>query len=370
MSWTANNKYHCEGSITSGLTLSIDNGDGGTVPSDMSLLTYNDETYNDSTYEITAIYEGTFESSFSVNDLKWTSVGDSNDIKYQVATSDDGVTYSEYSTLADAIGTTQIAVSAAYFKFRLIWYSSAWTDSDSFVMDSIVRKFTVFANGDIINANQWMSNFYVVGQDHLLPRGGTSLDLTTSVYDIGSSSHGWNNVYINNLFSITSIKYFFNLVSDIELSATANRIEISNLGTASDTTYYLKCRFINETISSDDILLFFNGDSATNYADMLILTTSGADGGTIRNSATSGLYIGECDSGTSYLSCVEGALHVHHSNYKFLSVNGTKGIGGNTITTMFVNGGIWNNETTVTSIQFYCASKFGIGTEVKLWRKL
>ena len=82
MSWTANNKYYLTGSITSGLTLSDDNADAGTVPTDMSVLTYNDETYNDSTYEITAIYEGTYESSFSSNDVNWISTGDSNDIKY------------------------------------------------------------------------------------------------------------------------------------------------------------------------------------------------------------------------------------------------------------------------------------------------
>ena len=111
MSWTANNKYYVTGSITSGLTLSIDNADVGTVPTGMSVTTYDDGTYGDFDYERTAIFQGTFESSHSSNYLDWTSVGDTNDIKYQYATSEDGITYDNFTVEADDCTDRKVANS-------------------------------------------------------------------------------------------------------------------------------------------------------------------------------------------------------------------------------------------------------------------
>ena len=363
MGWTANNKYYLTGSITSGLTLSSGNADAGTVPTDLSLLTYDDETHNDSTYEITAIYEGTFESSFSTNDLNWTSVGDSNDIKYQVATSDDGVTYSDYSTLSDAIGTTQISVNAPYFKFRLIWYSSKWVDNDSFLMDSVTRKFTVFVNGGNINANEWMSNYYVCGAEDLLPRGGTTMQLTNNVYDLGSSSYKWKDVYLNEITVDNELGGSLNLVAAVKLSATAQRIEISGLG--SETTYFMRCFFVNDTTVSDDTFLFFNQDSASSYGYNGIYSTTGFNA-----TSTAGIYIGECDSGTAVWGSFEGWLNLQASYPKLVAGIGAKGLGTATVGHNFIVGGIYDDTSnTITSLTIFNNSKFAANTEVRIWAK-
>ena len=367
MSWTANNKYYLTGSITSGLTLSDDNADSGTVPTDMSVLTYNDETYNDSTYEITAIYEGTYESSFSTNDVNWISTGDSNDIKYQVATSDDGVTYSDYSTLADAIGTTQIAVNASYFKLRFIFYSSFWSDSDSIQIADIIRKFTVFNSGGDINANEWMSNYYVVGQENFLPRGGSTLSPTNSVYNLGSSSHKWNNIFINNLPTVTSISDTFNLISNITLSSAANSIEFTGLGTVSDTTYYLTFRLFNDTSSTDDITLFFNNDSSTTYGKSYFKWSNSSESYDVAGTQ-SGIDIGQCATSTGFTT-FESYINVFHSNNKFLIGYGGFSDIEQTAGSFYIVSGTWNSQSTVTSIKIYCDSKFDIGSEVSLWRK-
>lgn len=363
MAWTANNKYFLTGSITSGLTLSINNADSGTVPTDMSLTTYDDGTYGDYTYELTAIYEGTFESSFSSNNIDWTSVGETNDIKFQYAKSDDGITYDDYSTLADAIGTTNFQISAAYFKLRLIFYSSKWSDSDSFQIDTISRKFTVFANGELIDANDWMSNYYVVGSDDLLPRGGNNMLLTNSAYDIGSVAQEYNNVYINDLDVTGKIGGALNLISSVVLSAAAQKIEFTGLNLE---TYLIKAAFIINTSTSDNSLLFFNGDSATNYGYSGIYSNTGFD-----VTSTSGIYIGQGDSGTSYYGNFEGWISVQPGHQKFLTGLGSKGCGTATIAHNFIIGGIWENSSdTVTSIQLYNNSKFEVGTEVSIWAKI
>jgi hypothetical protein len=363
MAWTANNKYYLTGSITSGLTLSINNADAGTVPTDMSVTTYDDGTYDDYNYEITGIYQGTYESSFTANDVVWISSGDTNDIKYQYATSDDGITYSNFTTLSDGIGTTQIQINASYFKFRLIFYSSYWTDTDSFQMDTITRKFTVFVNGGIVDANEWLSNYYVCGAEDLLPRDGANMQLTNSALDLGSSAQLWDNVYVNNLFVDGELGGTLNQIGKTTLSASATKIEFTGL---TDDVIYMKCKFLFNTVTSDDTLLFFNQDSSTVYGYQLIFGTAGS-----RFNTQTGIVLTQGGSiATKYISGFDGWLMLGAAQEKMIVGNGFVAAGGTTIENTFMLGGMYNNTSnTITSIQITNVSSFEIGTEVSIWAK-
>lgn len=363
MSWIANNKYFLTGSITSGLTLSKNNADAGTVPTDMSISTYSDYNYSASNYEITAIFEGTFESSFTSNDISWTSVGDSNDIKYQLNESSDGISFDGWSGESNAIGITAISANKQYFKLRLIFYSSYWTDSDSMQIDSIKLKFTVFVNAGIIDANDWNANYQVVGSESLLPREGASMLATNSSVDLGSASFAWNNTYINTLHIAGELGGTLNQIARTTLSVAAQKIEFSSL---TDTQFFIKCKFVFDTVTSDDTLLFFNGDSASSYGYQRLVGTLGS-----KFVTQSGILLTPGGSvAVAYVGCFDGWIQAEAAKEKMIIGRGFSGAGGTAIEEMYMLGGLYNETSnTVTSIQIYNNSKFEPNTEVTLWAK-
>jgi len=375
--WTGDNKLYLTGSITSGLTLSPTNADGGTIPVGMSISTYDDYTYDDSTYERTAIYEGLLESSYTVSRITWVSSGDSNDIKYQVNESEDGIVFEGWSAEADAIETTTYKTKRPYIKFRFLFYSHNWSDSDSVQVTQVDRAFTAYVNGNIIDANEFNENFYTVGRDDLLPRGGTDLAGTTGVYNIGSSAYEWKAIHVNNLITDDYIRQTYNLIAKTVLSATATRIEFTGL---SDDQYYITCKFImNTTTTTDKTLMFFNGDSAANYGYMIMKSDSlGAFFviKTERKTTQTGIFIGEAlqtnTISDEYGGLFRGYINTHAGHEKMVIGDGMAGAFSSTTTgtveTIFSIGGIWsNNSDTVTSIQIIQASKLNANTEVKLW---
>ncbi len=328
----------------------------------MSISTYGDYNYSASTYEITAIFEGTFESSFTVSDINFTPVGDSNDIKYQINESDDGISFDGWSGESDIIALTSIKVNKPYFKFRLVWYSSKWSDSDSFVVDEIVRAYTTFVNGGIIDANEWNSNYQIVGGENLLPREGASMQTTNSSVDLGSAAFEWNNTYINTLYVTGELGGTLNQIAKTTLSAAAQKIEFTGL---SDDQYYFNCKLVFNTVTSDDTLLFFNGDSATTYGYQTVVGTAGS-----RFNTQSGIALTPGGSATSYLSGFSGWIQAEATKEKMIVGQGYAAAGGAAIEQIIFLAGMYSDTTnTVTSIQIYNNSKFEANTEVTLWAR-
>ncbi|MDY6888129.1 MAG: hypothetical protein SVV88_10915, partial [Pseudomonadota bacterium] len=60
---------------------------------------------------------------------------------------------------------------------------------------------TTFVSSTLTDAIEINDNFKHVGQGNLLPMGGSGLDNTTSVYDLGSSTYKWNNLFVNNIYA-------------------------------------------------------------------------------------------------------------------------------------------------------------------------
>jgi len=127
------NKYKIQGDpYIDGLTLDVLNGEGGVAP--VSGFTfYGGAKYGEVYYEATAIYESSqLYRPNGFGTIEWRAIGDSEDIMFQYRTSDDGTTWSSWSTAVDAIGIkSQNLGSVKYFQYRFIFRSTYWADSDS-----------------------------------------------------------------------------------------------------------------------------------------------------------------------------------------------------------------------------------------------
>lgn len=133
-----NEKFHkCQGDILTGVTLFV--GPSGNMPLDSWTL-YDSETYDDSTYSPTAYYQSRLHYNINgFSTLTWTATGDANDIRLSYRVGNDIDTMSDWTTPSNAIGASQTqSIGYRYFQYRFIFYSTAWSDTDSVVVSSLV----------------------------------------------------------------------------------------------------------------------------------------------------------------------------------------------------------------------------------------
>lgn len=130
-------------------------------------------------------------------------------------------------------------------------------------------SFTVFQENTTISASEMNNNFYWCGQGNWLPMGGNSLANTNGLYDIGSDTYKWNNVYLNNANLTGSIQKSFSLLTSFEVNSIntqTSRIEFSGLNGDDDKIYYILTKVCSVTNTTDSTIGFnINGDSSTNY---------------------------------------------------------------------------------------------------------
>lgn len=135
--------------------------------------------------------------------------------------------------------------------------------------------FSIFTSGasdaDAVNAN-----FYHIAQGTRLPRGGTSLDPTTGIYDVGSGTYKWNSFFVNSLScanlnitgSFTSNQGFI-VEQNFNCMTNEERLRnfVINLSGADNVDYYLLHLYELHSTTSCVWQLYLNGDSDTaNYA--------------------------------------------------------------------------------------------------------
>lgn len=217
-------------------------------------------------------------------------------------------------------------------------------------------------------ASQVQANFEHIGSGNLLPMGGTNLDYTTSVYDLGSDTYKWNNIYTNNITNKYNeeIHQFENIVNYI-LSSATSRIEFSGLNGDTDILYKINCHFIlNQNISSagaiDYINLMINNDSASNYVYEYL------------NCYRNNIYA-NIESYTSFFIFRDYATisrRVDLNILLFSKINYERAIlvnafSGYTSGAFVCNniGGIWNNIiNTITSLTFLTPTSFSVGSNI------
>lgn len=359
--WTSNNKLNFTGSITTGLVLSMSNADAGTIPADMSLTTYNDFNYGDDYYEYKAIFEGAYSGDHFAHSVEWTATTSLASLKYQYALSNDGIVYDAWTGLANALTSKTAILANKYFKMRFIVDGGAWTDSDYLKIISISSTFTPFVKNTIIEANEMNANFYFVGSGDLLPHGGANLNLTTSVYNIGSDITPWNTIYCNDIVISSSIQGTLGLISKVTLSATTSRIEFNGLN--GDNYAHImvigKIKATNNTITGYPIKMIFNGDSGANYGYYAKTNTSTANFIAVHTLDTI--------QAIAYNDLLECYIKTRSGNEKTTFSQSLFSGRNSTAPSHMITVGIWSSDVTLTSIIFHTDAVFNINTTFYLY---
>lgn len=127
-------------------------------------------------------------------------------------------------------------------------------------------SFTIFTAGTKINPDEVTDNFYHIGQGNFLPRGGASLEPTTSVYDLGSSVYKFDTVHVETIHARQT--QTFELIAEINLSTTASQIEITGLNGDTNEIYQIQFNYIQ---ASDNLPVYMspNGDTTTSYSHLI-----------------------------------------------------------------------------------------------------
>ncbi len=124
--------------------------------------------------------------------------------------------------------------------------------------------FTVFQPYHIIEASQFNDNFSIIGEGDWLPRGGTILDPSTSIYDLGSTSYRWNNLFVNTLNIMgNNNEGYWNLVAEVKVTSPTSRIDITGLN---HKLYWIIAELKGDYFGK----LYFNYDSGTNYGRLYV----------------------------------------------------------------------------------------------------
>ena len=233
--------------------------------------------------------------------------------------------------------------------------------------------FTTFTKNTTISAAEITGNFDHIGAGDMLPRGGTSLSPTTGVYNLGSDSFKWNDIFATNLNITGELSQCINLIAETTLSATASNIEFTGLNGDTDVIYFLRT-FIHAATTTNYIIysLIFNGDSATNYG---IQTLAGRNVTPSANRGTGQNYIEYNITGYDTITSIEAwnetIIYAKTGNER-LTIDEHSWGGGTLISDIALYGGIWNNTTaTITSIKIYgsAVNAMGAGTNIQLWAK-
>jgi hypothetical protein len=374
MGFIAENKYFVSGDIESGgIVLNIANSASGT--NSFSITTYSDFNYSATTYAQTAFYEGEYDSSTTaLKAVEWTGIGAANDVKYQYATSTDGITYTAWSAQLDAIGSKSLDITPRWFKLRYHFYSSYWTDSDSIEITKVEPQFNRFVKGTIIDADEKMANFYFVSTDHLLPRGGLQLLPTTSVYNLGDDINKWDTVHLKNYNEINSATMaggnFIQLIDETNISTATTRIEFTGLN--GDSSEYYIIHISAKSAVTSSAFLYLNGDSnTTNYGYQYLQGVASSEIAG-RDSSNSGMNIGQIKYGTTTTDKLKtyGIIYTK-TGLERLGVIKWQTSGGKYVYSNYLYSCVWNNTSdTITSIILENnVGTWGTNTNIQLWGK-
>jgi len=236
--------------------------------------------------------------------------------------------------------------------------------------------FTVFATGDTISSSEFNDNYYHYGQDDLLPRGGVSLEATTSVYDLGSGTYRWKSIYANNLTIIGSLTGSWQRISTVDVSTPVSRIELFGLNGDVDDHYMILADFEFSSPAADTYLLMsLNSNSEIAYYSRGYVVDALAV--SVFNYTGSGIYvanIGTIETGTAVIHSRISLFS--KTGYNKMAVLETGELQGSTNGSQYIHrkfGAVMNTTTsdTLTTIQFYCDTTTGEFTRghVEIWAK-
>jgi hypothetical protein len=219
-------------------------------------------------------------------------------------------------------------------------------------------SFTIFEQSTTAYANEVNDNFYHVAQGHLLPRGGDSLTSTNAVYDLGTTTAIWNNLFCNTLHindSVTSGGNIWQLLNTVNLTTTESTIDLVPAGFSGDNYQEIKI-LVNCYLTGGGISIFY-GDSlgTTNYFGWQGFGrwnfASGLTTVAMRYTSLTGIYIGgtELTITTKYVFA-EINLNTKTGIQRNLISSYLAYVNSTTIISAYDVAGTWEGTATITAI--------------------
>jgi hypothetical protein len=242
-------------------------------------------TYDDSTYAPFAMVNygigfygyGLFEQwrildQYSENipvKVYWDSYSElgSNGIMYRTRTatklSSSAFDWSAYSGFKSAINTNCCTMVGNYVNIEFLFYANKWSSPDYLKINDTFYDLKTFQKNTYIKAQEFNSCFLRTGLLNMLPQGTLSVVPTTGVYDLGSTSAIWDNVYVDEVYCGTiDNQRRWELVSETILTSTIYTYELQGLDSSIDKTYRI-CGTIMVPTTSWSYYLRFNNHQAT-----------------------------------------------------------------------------------------------------------
>ena len=247
-------------------------------------------------------------------------------------------------------------------------------------------SFKTFVYDEYIIADEFNDNFSWIGGGDWLPRGGSGLAPSDSVYDLGSQTYKWNNIYAHTLdIDGNANTGHWNKIAEVTLTATSQEIEFTGLNIDLCKIICNSSLFIANTLGPEQtatLNLYINNDSGTNYGQLYITGKENiATSITALQAQTSinllKFHIVQFANDTTIFSEIDLCSKFNlNKNIIYKSFSCPEGLNYR-IEYCFLGSAIYNSTATLTSIKFIisytpgaagsvsCA--FGINTNIQIW---
>ncbi len=236
--------------------------------------------------------------------------------------------------------------------------------------------FTIFQKYTLVDPDEVNDNFYHIGDGDLMPRGGLSLTVTDSVYDLGNADTRYSEIHVNDVNITGELSESWNLVGREVLSATAATLSISDLDGENSEFFHIIARAVCGSTSTQ-LLRMAVGDTtsniitSSNYSQVGIMSTN--DTTTVSYiTGTSGFILGRNDGVTTTSVIFSDAyLYAKTGQDRMLISNSINGADGNYGGTNRFDGSILTNTTTPINavIIWLVGRSFETGTTLEIWSR-
>ncbi len=236
--------------------------------------------------------------------------------------------------------------------------------------------YNIIQQSTTTDADDMRENFEYIGSGSRLPMtiGATGAGNTDSVYDLGSASYKWNNIYGNSIICNTSSVIFnsWYRIQTIQITSAVARIEITGLNGDTDIEYEIIARIISGNATSQAYSLHCNGDSASNYAYEYILGDGAVVSAALQSAA--GFFLGfvQQDSTTTKIIFNNSILYAKTGYERTCMNTNLDACGEKWVGRLMNMGQIWNNtSSTITSLVFTAptTTSYNVGTFIDIYAR-
>ncbi len=236
--------------------------------------------------------------------------------------------------------------------------------------------FTIFQKYTLVDPDKVNDNFYHIGDGDLMPRGGLSLTVTNSVYDLGNADTKFSEIHINDAYITGELSESWNLVGREVLSATAATLSISGLDGENSEFFHIIARAVTGSTSGQRLLLSV-GDTTSNILTSSSYSQVGIESMNNTNTVsystiTSGFTLGQWYGITTTMVIFSNSyLYAKTGQNRMLISNSINSADGNYAGANRFDGSILTNTTTpINAVMMRVAGGYFVtGTTLEIWGK-